>query len=76
MNDVSSTVGLMSIDRLNYPQKIPTILPAVVPEIVASLQRPPIKRQDVTQEKEQMNYDLSFPSQTFLKGKGLGSEMF
>lgn len=66
MDDVSLTVGLISIDRLTHPQKIPTTLPAVVPEIcaiVTSLQRPPIKYQNITQEKEQMHCDLSFPIQ-------------
>lgn len=66
MDDVSLTVGLISTDRLTHPQKIPTTLPAVVPEIcavVTSLQRPLIKYQNIAQEKGQMHCDLSFASQ-------------
>lgn len=35
MHDVSLTMGLMSTDRSFYPQKIPTVLPAIMPEMCA-----------------------------------------
>ena len=66
MDDVSLTVGLISIDRLTHPQKHSHHTACLVPEIcavVTSLQRPPIICQDITQEKEKMHYDLFFPSQ-------------
>lgn len=80
IDDASLPVSLMFTDRPAYPQKIPTVPPAVVSEICAISHQSSeaTNKMSVHYPGEATNeYDFSFPSrETCLKGMGLGKRCF